>query len=300
MNTTTRSGLSLCARLLAPGLLLTALAAPAAAQDAPAFAPAAPAPVPATPAPAPDDALAPPTPPPAPPPYAPPFQPRYVAATVGGEAPAPPLRGLSVSIGAVRMARRDAGYRLFHDDAVKWAPAFEASYDVLRFAGKGSLALGAGLWLENDDRDRAGAGQQQSSLSTQSWYATALARWAIWSALQPYLSLAGGASRASAKLVSEGITLEGSATSWFARAGGGLRLAGGPLALRPGSGGTSFSFALALEGGASLGTPLSFQLDAKPVAGGDAAKDRIPTRPVDIGSLSQVRYYTRLVFALLI
>jgi hypothetical protein len=303
MKTTSRSEFARGARLLSAGLLLTAaLAAPAAAQTAPAwFAP------PPAPAPAADDSLAPPTPPvpvpPAPYPpavYPPPYQPRIVEAAVVSVAPAPPLKGLSLSLNVVRLDRRDAGYRLFHDSSTKWAPGFEASYDVLRFAGKGSLALGAGVWLEDDDNDVAGGGQQRASLTTQSWYATALARWAIWSVLQPYLSLSGGASRAQAKLTSGSSALTGSATSWFGRAGGGLRLAGGPIGLRPGSGGVSFSFAFSLEGGASLGTPLSFQLEAKPPASGAAAKDLIPTRPVDLGSLSQVRYYTRLVFALLI
>lgn len=192
--------------------------------------------------------------------------------------------------------RMDAGYDLFTRKEGDDAPGLSLSYDLLRPGPRTTIAVSVG-WNGEALSNRWGGGNR-AELDVHTFQGAVAARYALLWWLEPQVRVAAGVSLAHAELGvdRDAMTLEGDARSVMGSAGAGLRLrtrSARFLALL-------MRASLAAEGGMAAGTPLALKLDPGSGRRGDsaAARDRIPTTAVDLGTLGRVHPYLRFTFAL--
>lgn len=211
-------------------------------------------------------------------------------AAVEGGVPARPTLGLSISLGAFGVGRTDKGYKMFDGGRGSAAGGLEVAYD-LRLSGSTRLALGLGAMWEDRDGHKNDVAFPEAALTTVSRYATASLRWRCDRMVQPFVKGALGMTSADFTLSpTNAPEMTTSARALFARAGVGLRVSPAGLAFRRTDGRPMVGWALGLEGGALMGTPLSLSLSPT-VATGTTNDPAIAVGAVSLGQLSQLGFY---------
>jgi hypothetical protein len=220
---------------------------------------------------------------------------RPVALKASG--PPRPMWGVSLDLSGYGIRHSDEGYDLLGRRDDRTGVGLEASYDAWHFGRAGRVALGAGFVYDQVGPSNQ-SGDLQASFEGTSYYAVALARWRQDRALQPYLSLAGGVTRAqlSVENVSFDRNLHGQAYGGFGRAGAGVRLMPQFLIIKK-QGQPMLGFTFTVELGATAGSKLSFDLKPEAVTSevnAPAAGDPIATEAVRAGDLAATSLYARL------
>ncbi len=199
---------------------------------------------------------------------------------------------------------RPSGQRLFHNGAKDAGVGLSASFDTISLGRRGMLALGGGWYRESSSSTWAGG--NRSDFSANSLYASAALRFAVWSWLQPYARVCGGAAFGKAQLGlggdvqggrSSAWSLEGSARSAMGSVGAGLHLRTHTLNSE-GSHMPPLALSAALEGGYELATRMPLVVAPPAPANDKIAQDQIATEGIALGDLARSRPYFRLALAI--
>lgn len=192
--------------------------------------------------------------------------------------------------------RLDSGYDLFTRDEGDSAPGLSLTYDLLRPGPRATVAVGIGWNAENLSSQWGGSNRAELEVNT--FQGALTARYALLWWLEPQVRVAAGVSLAHAELAVAGESqhLAGKARSLMGSAGGGLRLRTRSARLV----GLRLRASFATEAGIAAGTPLSLKLNPDPVGrdSSAAARDRVPTTPLNLGSLGRIHPYLRFTIAL--
>jgi hypothetical protein len=217
--------------------------------------------------------------------------------------------GIAVGLDLYGLRRIDDGRRMFGGGKERRGRGLEVGYDLLRVGEGVQLAVAIGWLTEKQEPTynsdypppppqggrMAGFG---TGLESNSLYAAAAFRWRADRALQPYLGLAGGATRA--KLTLDGGAwpsgLYSKADGFIGRASAGVRWQPRFLTIKR-VGTPVLGFAAAAELGALVGTSLTFtsRLPDPP----SAEKQPIAVQAVSLGSVGQTGAYGRLSLMIL-
>lgn len=190
---------------------------------------------------------------------------------------------------------RSSAQRLFSGGGTQATAGLSASYDLVRPGERFTVALGAG-WLYEENSNLFGSGDH-ADLETNSLFAMATARYAIFSWLEPQVRLSANVAESRARLgLADGTTLRGDDMSYGAGLGGGFRLRTNLIRLRIGL--PDVAFSATFEGGYAFGSKLGLRL-SPPRPDDDAlASDRIPGASVGLGTLDRSRPYFRTALAM--
>ena len=180
----------------------------------------------------------------------------------------------SVAVGAASVRHLDDSYRVLGDDQ-RGAASLEVSYE-LRAPGQGrGLSLGLGI-MSDELGPPDGYNQQQAKLRAVSYYALATVGFRRERAIQPFLSVAAGLTRADFTVERSLDTMRAGDHGAFGRASAGLRLAPRWLTYRNERKEPLFALHVSLEGGLLLGSRLTFELTPDQVS--DAGTGISPIR----------------------
>ena len=198
----------------------------------------------------------------------------------------------SVAVGAASVRHLDDSYRVLGDDQ-QGAASLEVSYE-LRAAGQGrGLSLGLGI-MSDELGPPDGYNQQQAKLRAVSYYALATVGFRRERAIQPFLSVAAGLTRADFTVERSLDTMRAKDHGAFGRASAGLRLAPRWLTYRNERKEPLFALHVSLESGLMLGSRLTFELTPEQVSNAGTGVSPIRVDGVRAGDVMPTAVFSAL------
>ncbi len=217
------------------------------------------------------------------------------AAAASAAVPATPYL---LSLDTQTIWHRGRGYQLVSRDNSHPSAGLSLARDHFGWGDRRQVALGVG-W-RNESLHGTWAEQNLADLGVDTFYAMAVARWAVRPWLAPLVRVSAGAAKGRMRLHfgdQKASTIEAADWSRVATLGTGFQMSSRTVAAPSSLHLPPVAFVFGMEGGYVVATAFRFSAAQAPQAA-DAPKDRIPVAAVNLGTLQQSHSYVTVSFGL--